>query len=99
ILVCRRERLSLAEKLRSVRGRRDVVVGSSDRERIEAEIARLEARDEALEGRINALESREDEVYLRWRDEYHVLRYQPPTVKRLFRAAFRIELPERMTSC
>ena len=41
ILVCRRERASLAEKLRAARARRDEVVGSTARERVEAEIARL----------------------------------------------------------
>jgi superfamily II DNA or RNA helicase len=99
ILVCRRERSGIVEKLRAARTRRDTIVGSSDRERVEAEIGRLQARDEALEMRINALESREDEVYRKWRDEYHVLRYQPPSVRRLFRAAFRIEPPEQKTSC
>jgi superfamily II DNA or RNA helicase len=99
ILVCRRERAILAAKLRSARDRRDGVVGSSDRERIEAEMQRLEARDEALEQRINALDSREDEVYRKWRDEYHGLRYQPPTLTRLFRAAFRIDREEPTRSC
>jgi len=99
ILVCRRERASLAEKLRAARARRDTVVGSTDRERIEAEIGRLQARDEALERRIEALESREDEVYRKWRDEYHGLRYQPPSLRRLFRTSFRIEPPDPTTSC
>jgi superfamily II DNA or RNA helicase len=99
VLVCRRERASLAEKLRAARARRDEVVGASARERVEAEIDRLATRDETLERRINALESREDEVYRKWRDEYHELRYQAPRVSRLFRAAFRVELPEPRTSC
>ena len=38
VLVCRRERASITEKLRSARARRDEVVGASARERIEAEI-------------------------------------------------------------
>ena len=41
ILVCRRERASIAEKLRAARTRRDEIVGSSARERVEAEILRL----------------------------------------------------------
>ncbi len=99
ILVCRRERSSLAAKLRSARIRRDGVVGSTERERLEADIKRLEDRDEALEERIRILESREDEVYRKWQDEYHGLRYQPPTLRRLFRAAFRIVPPQPKTSC
>jgi superfamily II DNA or RNA helicase len=99
VLVCRRERAGFAEKLRSARARRDEVVGSSARERIEAEIERLATRDEALEQRINALDSREDEVYRRWRDHYHELRYQAPKVTRLFRAVFRIDSPDPRTSC
>ena len=39
VLVCRRERASIAEKLRSARDRRDEVVGATARERVEAEIA------------------------------------------------------------
>jgi chorismate mutase len=45
------------------------------------------------------LESREDEVYRKWRDEYHELRYRAPTVTRLFQAAFKIAAPNPETSC
>jgi hypothetical protein len=99
ILVRRRERAGIAEKLRAARARRDEVVGASARERIEAEMTRFATRDEELERRINALDSREDEVYRKWRDHYQELRYQAPKVTRLFRAAFRIDLPEPKTSC
>jgi hypothetical protein len=71
--VCRRERARVAEKLRSTRVRRDQIVGSSARDRIEAEIVRLVTKDESLERRIDALESREDEVYRKWREKYHEL--------------------------
>jgi adenine-specific DNA-methyltransferase len=90
VLVCRRERTSLAEKLQSARTRRDAVVGSTARDRVETEIAGLAGRDDLLEGRINALESRDDEVYRKWRNDYHERRYQAPTVTRLFQVAFRI---------
>jgi adenine-specific DNA-methyltransferase len=99
ILVCRRERASIAEKLRAVKARRDEVVGSSARDRVEAEIVRLATKDESLEHRISALESREDEVYRRWRDEYHELRYRVPTVARLFQTTFQIVAPKLETSC
>ena len=99
ILVCRRERASIAEKLRAARARRDEIVGSSARDRIEAEIFKLATREESLERRIGALESREDEVYRKWRDEYHELRYRAPTVTRLFQAAFKIAAPNPETSC
>ncbi len=99
VLVCRRERASLAEKLRAARVRRDEIVGASARERVEAEMARLASRDEELERRVNALDSREDEVYRKWRDHYHELRYQAPKVTRLFRVAFQIDPPESRTSC
>jgi len=99
ILVCRRERASITEKLRSARARRDEIVGSSARDRIEAEILKLATRDESLERRIGALESREDEVYKKWRDEYHELRYRAPTVTRLFQAAFKIAAANPETSC
>jgi hypothetical protein len=99
ILVCRRERASIAEKLRAARTRRDEIVGSSSRERSEAEILRLATRDESLERRIGALESREDEVYRKWRDEYHELRYRTPTVTRLFQSVFQILAPDPETLC
>jgi hypothetical protein len=97
ILLRRRELAGVVEKLKAARTRRDQVVGASDRQRIEAEIDRLATRQEDLEARINALDSREDEVYRRWRDEYHNRRYRAPKVTRLFRVAFRIEEPK--TSC
>jgi superfamily II DNA or RNA helicase len=99
ILVCRRERASIAEKLGSARARRDEIVGSSARERVEAEILRLATIDESLERRISALESREDEVYRKWRDEYHDLRYRAPKVTRLFQTVFEIAAAKPETSC
>jgi hypothetical protein len=99
ILVCRRERASIAEKLRSTRARRDEIVGSTARDRIEAEILKLATREEGLERRIGALESREDEVYRKWRDEYHELRYRTPTLTRLFQVVFEIAPPKPETSC
>jgi superfamily II DNA or RNA helicase len=103
VLVCRRERAGLSEKLRAAHVRRDEVVGASARARIEEEMARLATRDETLEQRINALDSREDEVYRKWRDHYHELRYQAPKLTRLFQVAFRIEPPidprDPKTSC
>jgi len=62
-------------------------------------MARLANRDEALEQQINALDSREDEVYRKWRDQYHTLRYQAPRRTRLLRVAFRINPPDQTTSC
>ena len=99
VLVCRRERTSVSEKLKSARSRRDEVVGSTAREKIEAEIIRLAARDESLESRINALESREDEVYRKWKENYHKLRYQPPTVTVLFDVEFQVLPRNPETSC
>jgi hypothetical protein len=99
VLVLRRERAGLGEKLRYARARRDEVVGSSARDRIEAEIDRLATRDESLERCINALESREDEVYKKWREKYRKLRYQPPTVTVLFEARFQISRSTAEMSC
>jgi hypothetical protein len=99
ILVCRRERASITEKLRSARTRRDEVVGASARERIEAEILRLANREQSLEHRIQALESREDEVYKRWREKYYDLHYRTPKVTRLMHTTFEIVPPKRETSC
>ena len=99
ILVLRRELSSTSEKLRSAKERRDQVVGSTARQRIEGEIDELATREENLEHRIDALESREDEVYTKWRDHYHKLRYQPPNVEVLFDATLQISRANRGTSC
>jgi Helicase conserved C-terminal domain/SNF2-related domain len=99
VLVSRRERASISEKLRSARDRRAEVVGSTARERVEAEILRLAEKDESIERRLIALNSREDEVYRRWRNEYHDLRYRAPKVTRLFQVAFRVAAPTPVTSC
>ncbi|HLJ87777.1 MAG TPA: SNF2-related protein [Candidatus Angelobacter sp.] len=99
ILVLRRELSSTGERLRSAKERRDQVVGSTTRERIEAEIHELATREENLEGRIHALESREDEVYTKWREHYHKLRYQPPNVEVLFNATLQISQTSQGKSC
>src|SRR5713101_2710833 len=97
VLVCRRERASIADKLRSATARRDAVVGSTARDRVEEEITRLATKDDLLERRMEALDSREDEVYRKWRNEYHELRYRAPTATRLFQVAFRIAPVNRKT--
>jgi seryl-tRNA synthetase len=97
--VRRRERTKTAEKLRAARSRRDETVGSSARDRVEDEIIRLATQEESLERRIAALESRDDEVYRKWRDEYHDLRYRAPTVTRLFQTTFRIAASNPETLC
>ncbi|PWT77811.1 MAG: hypothetical protein C5B58_16250 [Acidobacteria bacterium] len=99
ILVSHRERAKTAEKLQAARTRRDEIVGSSARDRVEEEIIRLATQQESLERRIAELQSRDDEVYRKWRDEYHELRYRAPTVTRLFHTAFRIAAPNPETSC
>ena len=99
VLVCRRERAIITDKLRAAQSRRDEVVGAGNRERLEAEIESLAIRDERLERRIQALESREDEVYRKWRDRYHELRYQPPAAVPLFETVFRIVRSSPETSC
>lgn len=99
ILVCRRERASILDKLRSARDRRDKVVGATQRERVEAEIFDLATKDEALERQIAALDSRENEVYRKWRNEYHELRYRAPKTTPLFQVQFRLTPPVTGTSC
>ena len=99
VLVSRRERVRSPRSCDLRETRRDEVVGSTARDRVEAEILRLAEKDEMLERRIAALDSREDEVYRKWRNEYHDLRYRAPKVTRLFQVAFRIVRPNPVTSC
>src|SRR5262249_35032341 len=99
VLLYRRELSSVIDKLTSLRARRDAVVGSSAREKIEQDMTTLDARRENLEQRINALDSREDEVYKKWREKYHELRYRPPVVIPLFEVSFQISRQIAGTSC
>jgi superfamily II DNA or RNA helicase len=99
VLVHRRELASVTDKLVSLRARRDATVGSSTREKVEQDMATLEARRESLEQRINALDSREDEVYKKWRNKYHDLRYRPPVMTPLFEVSFQISRQIAVTSC
>jgi hypothetical protein len=89
ILVLSRQRKVLADQIRAARKRRDEVVGSDVRARVEERLVALSDRDAALERTIRALHSREDEDYQRWRDHHHELRYRPPTVTPVARVAFR----------
>ena len=95
ILIARRERAAISEKLRAARERRDQVVGSDARTRVEQEIQRLALREQELTSRIEALESREDKEYQVWRTQYQQRRYQPPVVNRLFAVTFRIQGTKR----
>lgn len=99
ILVRRREHAVVAESLKGAKTRREEIVGSSARERVEAEILDLASRQEGIERNIGTLESREDEVYRKWRDEYHQLRYRTPVVTPLFQLFFQIEAQRPGTSC
>jgi hypothetical protein len=99
VLVCRRDRASIAEKLDRAKRRRDGIVGAAAREKVDAEILQLADRQEALDRRIEALESREDEVYRRWRDQYQARRYGPPAITRLFQVTFRIAPATEERSC
>jgi hypothetical protein len=99
ILVSQRERSQIAGKLETARTRRDEIMGSSARSRIDEEVSRLATQEENLERRIAELQSREDEVYRKWRDAYHELRYRAPTVTALFQTAFSITKTNPQRSC
>jgi hypothetical protein len=91
-------RASIAENCVPPKARR-VVVGSTAGDRVESEIVDLATKDDVLERRMNALDSREDEVYRKWRNEYHELRYRAPVVTRLFQVSFQIAPLKPGTSC
>jgi hypothetical protein len=99
VIVFRRERASIDAKLRFAKERRDQVVGSSARDRIEAEINQLATKNESLDHRIDALESREDEVYKKWKNKHSDLRYQPLTIRLLIEATFQICQTNSEMSC
>jgi hypothetical protein len=96
-LVTRRELSGVIAKRKAAQDRLAGIVGASARAKVDFEVRELADREAVLAARIEGLESREDEVYRKWRDEYHTRRYQPPSVTLLFQVTFRIGTKTRMS--
>ena len=90
VLVLRRTRAELAERLEEARSRRDGSVGGDRRSAAEAECRELEDEIEGLDGDIDRLRRRDDDKYLEWRFRAHARRYAAPACERILEAEFEI---------
>jgi hypothetical protein len=90
VLVLRRTRAELAERLEEARSRRDASVGADRRTAAEAECRELEDEIEARDGEIDRLRRRDDDKYLEWRFRAHARRYAAPVCEGILEAEFEI---------
>jgi adenine-specific DNA-methyltransferase len=84
LLVLRRKRLSLLEKLEAARARRDGATGSEARSDAESAVRKLQTNAEEVDGAIERLERRDDATFQRYQEHIHRRRYTPPRVEPLF---------------
>ena len=91
ILILRRARERLSERLRDAETKRDNALGPDARQIAEVQVRKLTLEVEALEGKLLALEARDDDVYRRWQEQANNRRYQAPVAERLFTAEFILE--------
>jgi adenine-specific DNA-methyltransferase len=90
LLVLKKRRQLLAERLERAEQRRDGATGSVARSEAELAVREAsEALDEVLSG-IGRLERREDETFRRFQDHIQRRRYAPPRVEHLFDAELSI---------
>jgi len=91
VLLLRRKRTELEQRLEVQRGKRDQALGAIAREEAERAIQRLGQELEEIEHDIERLERRDDATYQRCRDRLHDRRYAPAKVERLFEVKFVLE--------
>ena len=84
LLVLRRRRQGLKERLEQARGRRDSAPGSEARSEAERAVLSVETSLAEVDGAVHRLESRDDETFQNYQQHIHRRRYAPPRVERLF---------------
>jgi hypothetical protein len=84
LLVRRRRRKTLLERIEQARQRRDGAAGSEARTDAESSLLRLGTELEELDAAIACLENRDDATYQRYVEHIQRRRYAPPAVDRLF---------------
>jgi adenine-specific DNA-methyltransferase len=84
LLVLRKRRVSLMEKLDAARARRDGATGSEARSDAERAVLKVELDAAEVDGSIDRLERREDATFQRYQEHIHRRRYTPPRVESLF---------------
>ncbi|HVZ35796.1 MAG TPA: hypothetical protein VG963_25390, partial [Polyangiaceae bacterium] len=88
VLLGRRERDLLLERIRGTREQAAAATGSDARTRAETALRRAERELEAVEAELERLQSRHDENYRRWRERAHQRRYAPPVREVILEAEF-----------
>ena len=84
LLVLRRRRQGLTERLEQARARRDSAPGSEARSEAERAVLSVETSLAEVDGAVHRLESRDDETFQQYQQHIHRRRYTPPRVERLF---------------
>jgi len=84
LLVLRRKREELDERLEQARARRDGATGSEARSEAERAALSLETSLAELDGGIHRLENRDDATFQQYQQHIHRRRYTPPRLERLF---------------
>jgi hypothetical protein len=91
LLLRRRNRRDIEQRIDTWRARRDQAVSASSREEAERSIVKLGQELESLDAEIDRLQEREDTTYRRCLDQLHTRRYAPPRAERLFEVEFILE--------
>jgi hypothetical protein len=91
ILVLRRGRAEVADRLRKEEDRRDGALGSDKRAKADDQARRLQAQVDEMDEQIEGLVARDDDDYRRWKDRTHKRRFTPPKSERLFTVKFVLE--------
>ena len=91
LLVLRRGRAELAERLRKAEDRRDSALGSDARTKADEQAGQLEQQVDKLDEQMDRLVARDDDDYRRWKERTHKRRFARPRSERLFDVEFVLE--------
>jgi ERCC4-related helicase len=91
LMVLRRRRQTLQEKIDATRARRDGAIGSTARSEAERSLLAVETALTEVDGAVERLENREDETFQRYLEHIHQRRYTPPRVDQLFDLDLEVE--------
>lgn len=84
LIVLRKRRHVLTEKLEAARVRRDGATGSEARSEVERVLLQIETDLEEIDGAVDRLERRDNATYQRYQQHIYRRRYTPPSVQPLF---------------
>jgi hypothetical protein len=84
LLVLRKRRGALVERLEQALLRRDGATGSEARTDAERAVISAQIALEEVDGAISRLERRDDDVFRTFQEHLHQRRYTPPRVERVF---------------